>query len=151
MRSKNVIERRITSYGLALLLLSQGCSSTPPEPIAENEAPPAASEAGPTSNRRVFEGCDPAEKARSYESWVGESVLISFAWTKKMKEGAADLKAPAKLIRIDPPYVIVGFDPRVRNLDLYVSVWTYSGHVVGRSDGVFGIAPCSATFERGSW
>jgi hypothetical protein len=145
------IMRRTRAHGVPLLLLLlQACSSTPPEPIAENEAHAVTSEAKPSSDRRVFEGCAPAEEVERYESLAGEAVLITFAW-KDMKNPAANLKVPARVIRIDSPDVIVGFDPRVPNLDLYTSVWSYSGHIKGRSDGTFGVDPCSATMEKGSW
>ena len=53
--------------------------------------------------------------------------------------------------RIDPERVIVTFDPRVTNIELYTSVWTYSGHIEPNYDGTFGVDPCSATFEQGGW
>lgn len=133
-----------------LALLVGGCAPTSQAKSTEHAERPAATEAGAESNRRIFEGCDPVEEARRYEGLVGESVLITFAWTST-KGAAADLKAPATVIRIDSPYVTVAFDPRVPNLDLYASVWTYSGHIKGQSDGTFRVAPCSATIEKGGW
>jgi len=151
MDPTNSIERRIMVHSLLLLLLLlQACSSTPPVPIAESEAPAATEEAQSSSNRRIFEGCVPEKEARRYESLVGESVLITFAW-KNMGDATADLKVPAKVLRIDSPYVIVGFDPRVPKLDLYISAWIYSGHIKGQGDGTFGVAPCSATIKKGGW
>jgi hypothetical protein len=158
MKSNPVISPRVIAWGLPLmLLLSPGCRSTPPEqtgdseaPTTTSEAPATSSEAQPGSDRRIFEGCVPAEAVERYESWAGEHVLITFAW-KDMKGTAADLNVPAQIVRIDSPDVVVGFDPRVPNLDLYISVWTYSGHLEGRTDGAYGVDPCSATFEKGRW
>jgi len=152
MNQRDTVERRVVVHGLPLLLLLlQACSSVPPqESITESQAPAATKQAQADSNRRMFDGCIAEEEAMRHESLVGESVLITFAW-KDSEDSIADLKVPAKVVRIDAPYVLIGFDPRVPNLHLYASVWSYSGHIKGRSDGTFGVDPCSATFEEGGW
>ena len=151
MNPTDSIERRITVHSLPLLLLLlQACSSTPPEPVAESEAPATTSEAQSGSKRRIFEGCVPEKEAKRYESLTGEKVLITFAWNDK-REATANPEVPAGVIRIDSSDVIVGFDARVPNLGLYTSVLSYSGHIKGRGDGTFGVNPCSATIEKGSW
>jgi len=153
MNRRDPIERRVVRHSLPLLLLLliQACSSTPPQQaIVESEAPAATDRSQSASNRRIFEGCIAEKEAMRYAGLVGESVLITFAW-KDMKESVADLKVPAKVLRIDSPDVVVGFDSRVPNLNLYASVWSYSGHITGRSDGTFGVDPCSANIELGDW
>jgi hypothetical protein len=139
------------AYGVALLtLLLFGCASAPQEEVAKAPAPTPAATAEPKSNRRVFEGCDPAKEASRYESWVGENVLVTWAW-KEMSSAAAGLEVPAAILRVDSPYVAVTFNPNVANLELFTSVWIYSGHIKSNPDGSFGVDPCSATFKKGSW
>lgn len=140
--------RRILASSACLLALSsQGCGETRQE---RSEAEPAAAIAIETpgrSNRRVFEGCDPTEEARRYSSLVGERVSIIWAW-QNMGEASAALRAPAVLLRVDPPLLAVAFESGVRNLELFTSVWLYSGHITALPDGSFAVAPCSATLEK---
>jgi hypothetical protein len=131
-------------------LLMQGCSSTPPAADAGGAGPEVTSQSPTGSNRRVFEGCDPAEEARRYERLAGEKVLITWAW-QDTSAASAGLKVPARALRVDPPQVEVTFDPRVPNLELLTSVWLYSGHIAANPDGSFRVDPCSATLEKGGW
>jgi len=138
-----------------LALVASGCVSEPVEkapvaPAGEVVESPAAPMAGAhRSNRRVFDGCDPAREIRRYQGLAGEDVLITFAWQKM--GAAADLKAPARVLRIDAKSVVVSFDTRVPNLELYTSVWALSRHIQPNADGSFAVDPCSATFEPGGW
>ena len=150
-----------------LLFFLQACDSTPPEPRVEDEAPPTATDTPPPpvpefevpeieippeleTNRLIFEDCDPAEQAEGYADLVGEKISITFAW-KEMDESTADLKAPATLLRIDSPSVVVNFDPRIPNREFYATAWIYSGHIEAQSDGSFAVDPCSAKIEKGGW
>ena len=81
---------------------------------------------------------------------VGEKVFVTWAW-KEMREGTANVEVPAAVLRIDSPWVVGTFHPGVANLQLYTSVWLYSGHIQANADGSFDVDPCSATLEKGGW
>jgi hypothetical protein len=91
------------------------------------------------------------KEVQRHEALVGENVLITWAWKKGMNESTAGLQVPATVLRIDSPYLVVAFDRRVANLELFTSVWIYSGHIKSNPDGSFGVDPCSASFEKGGW
>ncbi|MDJ0864944.1 MAG: hypothetical protein QNK03_02475 [Myxococcota bacterium] len=122
-----------------------------PSPDAPSSVSQSGAKGAASSNRLVFEGCEPVAEARRYAHLVGEEVLIRWAWTDAMSQPGARLLVPAVVLRIDPASVAVRFDPGVANLQLYTSVWTSSGHIRGNADGSFAVDPCSATLQRGSW
>ncbi len=148
MKSKSTVTHRRLLIAPMILLLAQACATAPPESGAESEGLAATTEA--KSTRRIFKNCDPAEKVEGYADLVGEKVLIDLAWEDE-KAKSAQLQIPAKVLRIESPYVVVDFDKQVPNLQFYVSVWLYSGHVKAMADGPHGVDPCSATMKKGQW
>ena len=153
--NKGATRRRTRAAVAGVLLLGSiaaGCATADPE-VAEpgtTVVPPGTSlqlGSGLDSNRRVFDDCDPQEAAGRHQDFVGERVLIQWAW-QEMGEESAALQVPATVLRVDPPVVAVTFDPTVPNLELFSSVWLYSGHIAALPDGSFAVAPCSATLTR---
>ncbi len=120
-------------------------SGPPAAPILETPDPTSA-----RSNRKIREGCDPVLEAARHEEFAGEPVFITFAW-QDMGPHAAELATPAMVLSIEEAWVLVRFDRRIPNLQLFTSVWTTSGHIAPRPDGSYGVDPCSATFEKGGW
>ena len=151
MKSSTFVARPGRLYGLTLLiLLLQGCASTPEESTAISKETPATSVAAPASSRRVFERCEPAEAVKQYAGRVDEHVLITWAWNNA-SERVASLEVPAVVLRVDSPYVVVTFDKRIPNLEFYSAIWLNSEHSKAMPDGAFGVDPCSATLKQGQW
>ena len=125
-------------------LVIAGCAAPPPGETAPRPPDDAATPSG--SNRRIFPGCVGTEAARAHSGLVGQRVRITWAW-ERMGEASAALRVPATVLQIDPPDVVVRFDADIPNLELFTSVWLYSGHIRARPDGSFGVDPCSATLE----
>jgi hypothetical protein len=143
--------------GVSLMLLLQGCTSTTQDAAAVHPDADVATQeivlnptVVPSSNRLIFEGCEPAEAVIGFADMVGEDVLISMAW-KNASERIARMEVPAVVLRVNSPYLVVVFNRKVPNLEFYSSIWLNAGHIKAMPDGAFGVDMCSATLKKGGW
>jgi hypothetical protein len=161
MTIKNAKTHHPLLLGVSLMLLLQGCTSTTQDAAAVHpDTDPNVDVATqeivlnptvvPSSNRLVFEGCEPAEAVKGYADMVGEDVLVSMAW-KNASERIANLEVPAVVLRVDSPYLVVAFNRKVPNLEFYSAIWLTAGHIKAMPDGAFGLDMCSATLKKGGW
>ncbi len=153
VRAAARVQRGLIALSIASVAFAASCATsgnddpapTQARPLPTDAAVPVRNHAG--SNRRVIEGCDPVEAAEQARALVGKRVTIQWAW-KQMGAASADLRVPAAVLAVDPPEIVVTFDPNLRNVELFTSVWLTSGHITARPDGSFLVAPCSATIAR---
>jgi hypothetical protein len=157
MTIKNAKTLQPLLLGVSLMVLLQGCTSTSQDATAVHPDADVVTQeivlnptVVPSSNRLVFEGCEPAEAVKGYVDMIGEDVLISMAW-KNASERIANLEVPAVVLRVDSPYLVVAFNRKVPNLEFYSAIWLTAGHIKAMPDGAFGLDMCSATLKKGGW